>query len=97
MSRRNYHGRVYAKAQNMRATYIKTYDTELAKVDVLVMPICVKTAPKNHTPGSYLKSVEDKPRGGELERFPQHPALQLHWPPGTRSSSRKIRSATSAP
>jgi amidase len=58
-SRRNYHGRVYAKAQNVRPTYIKAYDAALAKVDILVMPTCIMTAPKNHTPGSYLEAVED--------------------------------------
>ena len=29
LSRRNYHGRVYAKAQNVRPTYIKAYNTHL--------------------------------------------------------------------
>ncbi len=59
LSRRNYHGRVYAKAQNVRPTYIKAYDAVLANVDLLVMPTCIMTAPKNHTPGSYLEAVED--------------------------------------
>ena len=39
LSRRNYHARVYAKAQNVRPTYIKVYHAALADVDVLVMPI----------------------------------------------------------
>ena len=56
--RRNYHGRVYAKAQNVRPTYVKAYDTALANADLLVMPTCIMTAPKNHTPGSYLEAVE---------------------------------------
>jgi amidase len=59
MSRRNYHGRVYAKAQNVRPTFIKAYDTALAEVDVLVMPTCVMTAPKNHRPEGYLQALED--------------------------------------
>jgi amidase len=59
MSRQNYHGRVYAKAQNVRPTFIKAYDTVLQDVDVLVMPTCLVTAPKNHRPGSYLEAVED--------------------------------------
>jgi amidase len=59
LSRRNYHGRVYAKAQNVRPTYIKAYDTALADVDVLVMPTCLMTAPKNHTPGSALEAIAD--------------------------------------
>jgi amidase len=59
LSRRNYNGRVYAKAQNVRATYIKAYDAALQNFDVLVMPTCPMTAPKNHTPDSYLEAVED--------------------------------------
>ena len=59
LSRRNYNGRVYAKAQNVRPTYIKAYDTALQDVDVLVMPTCLATAPKNHTPAGYLEAVED--------------------------------------
>ena len=51
LSRRNYHGRVYAKAQKVRPTYIKAYDAVLANLDVLVMPTCIMTAPKNQTPG----------------------------------------------
>jgi amidase len=85
LSRRNYHGRVYAKAQNVRPTYIKAYDTVLADVDVLVMPTCLMTAPKNHTPGSYLEAVEDNlssmNRRGSLNTQPfnytGHPALAL--------------------
>ena len=85
LSRRNYHGRVYAKAQNVRPTYINAYDTELAKVDLLVMPTCIMTAPKNHTPGSYLEAVEDNltsmNRGGSRNTLPfnytGHPALAL--------------------
>ena len=46
LSRRNYHGRVYAKAQNVRPTYIKAYDAVLADVDVLVMPTCLTAALK---------------------------------------------------
>ena len=85
LSRRNYHGRVYAKAQNVRPAYIKAYDTALADVDVLVMPTCVMTAPKNHRPGSYLEAVEDNltalARGGSRNTQPfnytGHPALAL--------------------
>src|SRR5919197_4913584 len=62
LSRRHYHGRVYAKAQNVRPTYVKAYDAALADVDVLVMPTCLMTAPKNHTPDGYLEAVEDNLR-----------------------------------
>jgi amidase len=85
LSRRTYHGRVYAKAQNVRPTYIKAYNTTLAEVDVLVMPTCLMTAPKNHTPGSYLEAVEDNlsmlTRGSSRNTQPfnytGHPALAL--------------------
>jgi amidase len=85
LSRRNYHGGVYAKAQNVRPTYIKAYDAALANVDVLVMPTCIMTAPKNHRPGSYLEAVEDNllsaSRGGSRNTQPfnytGHPALAL--------------------
>lgn len=85
LSRRNYHGGVYAKAQNVRPTYIKAYDAALADVDVLVMATCVMTAPKNHRPGSYLEAVEDNllsaSRGGSRNTQPfnytGHPALAL--------------------
>jgi amidase len=85
LSRRAYHGRVYAKAQNVRPTYIKAYDAALANVDVLVMPTCVMTAPKNHRPGSYLEAVEDNlmamtrgfSRNTQPFNYTGHPALAL--------------------
>jgi amidase len=85
LSRRHYRGRVYAKAQNVRPTYIKAYDTALADVDVLVMPTCLMTAPKNHTPGSYLEAVEDNlaatrnrgSRNTQPFNYTGHPALAL--------------------
>ena len=85
LSRRNYHGRVYAKAQNVRPAYINAYDAALANVDVLVMPTCIMTAPKNHTLGSYIEAVEDNlasvRRGGSRNTQPfnytGHPALAL--------------------
>ena len=85
LSRRNYHGRVYAKAQNVRPTYIKAYDTALANVDILVMPTCIMTAPKNHSPSSYLEAVEDNlatmdwtgSRNTLPFNYTGHPALAL--------------------
>ena len=85
LSRRNYHGRVYAKAQNVRPTYIKAYDAVLANLDVLVMPTCIMTAPKNQTPGSYLEAVEENLAtmnwSGSRNTLPfnytGHPALAL--------------------
>jgi len=85
IARKNYNGRVYAKGQNVRPTYIKAYDTALQNVDVLVMPTCLMTAPKNHRPGSYLEAVEDNltaiARGSSRNTQPfnytGHPALAL--------------------
>jgi amidase len=83
LSRRTYHGRVYAKAQNVRPTYIKAYDAALANVDVLVMPTCLMTAPKNYTPGSYREAVEDNltlrssSRNTQPFNYTGHPALAL--------------------
>ena len=85
LSRRNYNGRVYAKAQNVRPTYIKAYDAALQNVDLLVMPTCLMTAPRNHTPGSYLEAVEDNlssmTRGASHNTQPfnytGHPALAV--------------------
>jgi amidase len=85
LSRRNYHGRVYAKAQNVRPAYIKAYDAVLADVDVLVMPTCIMTAPRNHRPESHLEAVEDNllamSRGGSRNTQPfnytGHPALAV--------------------
>jgi amidase len=57
-SRRNYHGRAYAKAQNVRAAYTKAYDAALADVDVLVMPTCVLKAPRYEAPADPLAAVE---------------------------------------
>src|SRR5215831_17350228 len=92
LSRRNYHGGVYAKAQNVRPTYIKAYDAALAKVDVLVMPTCITTAPKNHKPGTYLEAVEDNLMSGSRSgnrntqpfNYTGHPALAL---PAGKSSA----------
>jgi amidase len=85
LSRRNYHGRLYAKAQNVRPTYIKAYDAALADVDVLVMPTCLMTAPKNHRPSTYLEAVEDNlatsnsrgSRNTQPFNYTGHPALAL--------------------
>src|SRR5262245_34304550 len=85
LSRRTYHGRVYAKAQNVRPAYIKAYDTALAEVDVLVMPTCLMTAPKDYRPASYLEAVEDNlssasrgfSRNTQPFNYTGHPALAL--------------------
>jgi amidase len=83
LSRRNYNGRVYAKAQNVRPTYIKAYDTALADVDVLVMPTCIMTPPKNHRPDTIMAAIEDNLMSGsslasrntQPFNYTGHPAL----------------------
>jgi amidase len=44
-ARRNFHGAVYAKAQNVRPAFIAAYDDALKEVDVLALPTCQSTAP----------------------------------------------------
>jgi amidase len=46
LSRRNYHGGVYAKAHNVRPSYVAAFDRALAKVDVLAMPTVRNIAPR---------------------------------------------------
>jgi amidase len=85
LTRRNYHGALYARAQNARPAYVKAYDAALADVDVLVMPTCVMTAPRNHRPGSYLEAVEDNLESGSRGfnrntlpfNYTGHPALAV--------------------
>jgi amidase len=85
LSRRNYQGRVYAKGQNVRPSYIRAYDAALQDVDVLVMPTCLMTAPKNHRPPSYLEALEDNLASANSEvtantlqfDYTGHPALAV--------------------
>jgi amidase len=58
LSRLNYHGRVYAKVQNVRNSFVTAYDTALQHVDVLAMPTTVMKAPKATMSSSYLEEVE---------------------------------------
>jgi amidase len=45
LSRRNFHGAVYAKAHNVRPGFVRAYDAAFESVDVLAMPTCVTVAP----------------------------------------------------
>jgi len=45
LSRRNFHGGVYAKAHNVRPSYVAAFDRALAKVDVLALPTVRNIAP----------------------------------------------------
>ena len=84
-SRRTYYGQVYAKAQNVRAGFVKAFDAALASVDVLVMPTCVHKAFKYEAPGSPFEALEENlnmlRRAGARNTMPAnftgHPALAV--------------------
>jgi amidase len=85
ISRKTYRGRVYAKAQNVRPTFVKAFDAALTDVDVLVMPTCIMTAPEYVSPATYLEAVEGNldmvarsaARNTMPYNFTGHPALAL--------------------
>jgi len=45
ISRRNFHGGAYAKAHNVRPTYVAAFDKALAEVDVIALPTARTIAP----------------------------------------------------
>ena len=61
---RNYGGRLYAKAQNVRPTFVAQYDRVLAGVDVLAMPTIPLTAPRWQAPAGYEDALELTMLGG---------------------------------
>lgn len=71
MSKRRFHGRVYAKAQNVRAAYTDAYDDVLARVDVLAMPTCITTAPRYEKPATWAEALEENLSAGRGSR--RHP------------------------
>lgn len=59
LSRRNYHGGVYAKAHNVRPSYIAAFDRALAEVDVLALPTVRTIAPPvEEEPSSPAASID---------------------------------------
>ena len=87
-SRQNFHGAVYAKAQNVRPYFVKAFDTALAEVDVLAMPTCVTVAPKVDEDLHYEDAVHAelaRSRGGpnlmvrntRPSNYTGHPALAV--------------------
>jgi amidase len=83
-ARRNYHGRVYAKAQNVRPYYIKAFDRALADNDILVMPTCILKAPEYVAPESKddalveaLGRVNAASRNTQPFNYTGHPALAM--------------------
>jgi amidase len=63
LSRRNYHGGVYAKAHNVRPSYVAAFDRALAKVDVLALPTVRDIAPRvEQTPTDPTAAIEENLR-----------------------------------
>ncbi len=59
LSRRNYHGGVYAKAHNVRPGYIAAFDRALAQVDVLALPTVRTVAPPvEDTPADPAAAID---------------------------------------
>ncbi|MGY6502442.1 MAG: amidase family protein [Acidimicrobiales bacterium] len=72
-------GRLYAKGQNVRPTYIAAYDRAFADVDVLAMPTCITTAPRYVEPETAMASLEDN-LGYTLPTDRRHPWLSNTLP-----------------
>jgi amidase len=53
-----YHGRLYAKAQNVRSTIKKAYDDVFSEVDLLVCPTKPTKAPKFEEARNYVEEME---------------------------------------
>ena len=62
---RNYGGRLYAKAQNARPTFVAQYDRVFGGVDVLAMPTIPLTAPRWQAPRDHEDALELTMLGGE--------------------------------
>lgn len=60
------HGRLHAKAHNVRPTFIKHYNQAFAQVDVLAMPTVPIKAPRYRQPENYEEAIEQTLFGGQL-------------------------------
>lgn len=60
------HGRLHAKAHNVRPTFVKQYNTAFAEVDVLAMPTVPIKAPRYREPQDYEEAIEHTLFGGQL-------------------------------
>jgi amidase len=60
------HGRLYAKAQNVRPTFVKQYNEAFSQVDVLAMPTLPMKAPVYREPQDYEKAIEHTLFGGQF-------------------------------
>jgi len=62
----HYGGRLYARAQNVRPTFVAQYDRVLAGVDLLAMPTVPLRAPRWREPMNYEEALEHTLFGGKL-------------------------------
>ncbi len=60
------HGRLHAKAHNVRPTFIKHYNRAFTEVDVLAMPTVPIKAPRYRQPENYEEAIEHTLFGGQL-------------------------------
>ncbi|MEJ0020048.1 MAG: amidase family protein [Acetobacteraceae bacterium] len=92
LSRRNYHGGVYAKAHNVRPSYVAAFDRALAKVDVLALPTVRTIAPLvEELPADPMAAIDANP-APQLDPDAdgvQHQADELHRPSGARRAVRQ--------
>ncbi len=63
---RLYDGRLYAKAHNVRPTFVKQYNEALARVDILAMPTAAIKAPAYQKPKNPEEAIERTIFGGQL-------------------------------
>jgi amidase len=61
---KNYSGRLYAKAQNVRPVFVAQYDGVFSTVDLLAMPTIPLTAPRWEVPRDYEDALELTMLGG---------------------------------
>lgn len=88
LSRRNYHGGVYAKAHNVRPSFVAAFDRALAKVDVLAMPTVRTVAPPvENVPSDPMAAIDANlrrnwmlmptPYNTKPTNYTGHPALAV--------------------
>lgn len=64
---RIFQGKLYARAQNVRRTFVAAYDRALADVDVLLMPTCLTTAPVFRERAQFPANLQPTEGDGESD------------------------------
>ena len=79
LSRRAFHGRAYARGQNMRRSVQLAFDQVFRDVDVLLMPTCLTTAPQfpNEPRVSDNSFLFTTGANTEVYGYTGHPALSV--------------------